>query len=45
MATISGSNWVPPQKGSPAGTVNKMSVFFPKSLLHICVIKRGTTNM
>jgi hypothetical protein len=44
MATISGSNWLLPQKGTPAGTVNKTSAFFPKSRLHICVIKRGTTN-
>jgi hypothetical protein len=44
MVTISGSNWVPPQKGTPARTVNKLSAYFPKSILYMCVIKRGTTN-
>ena len=44
MATISGSNWGAPQNGTPAGTVKSTSANFPKFLLHMCVIKRGTTK-
>ena len=44
MATISGSNCGAPQNGTLAGTVKSTSADFPKFLLHMCVIKRGTTK-
>ena len=44
MAIISGSNCDDPQNGTPAGTRKSTSADFPKFLLHMCVIKRGTTK-
>jgi hypothetical protein len=44
MATIRCSNWVAPQKGTPAGTRKSTSALFPRSLRHMWVIKQGTQN-